>query len=220
MRGAITINYSSSHSATYEKDTSQIALISNQKTLVAAYDSLGLADIGKDKSPSGIHSKYSRIKICVIDFSKKPSIYLNFFLKPAEIRRIYWQSRIVKGGKEYKIYWAKKKEKQGKIIAETMTISHEPWVDDDKSIASNYPWKIYIATGEYKNGPASPTYDKKCFKRLSDDEFGDFFSIIVSYLNAWETIIGAPLIKALQEKKSRRFVEVDETLDDVNIEEN
>lgn len=183
---------------TDKHDISQITVIMNKKTLAAACDALELANIERDKSPAGIHGKYSRIKLCVFDFSKNPSILLNFYLKPTEIRRLYWQARVVKGNKEYSVAWQKKKERKNMVVAECMVIAHEPWMDKEKKTLSRYPWKIGIATGEYKNGSSKPVYDKRAEKRLSDDEFEDFLCAIVTYLNAWETIAGAPLLKEIK----------------------
>lgn len=203
-----------------KNDIAQIAFITNQKNLISACDALELADIRKDKSPAGIHAKYSRIKITVTDFSIKPSTILSFYLKPAEIRRLYWQARVIKGAKEFSVSWQKKKERKGKIVAESMTISHEPWRNKEKQERSNYPWKINISAGEYQNGSNKPFYDKRVFKVLSDDEFEDFFSAIVAYLHAWEAIVGAPLVNDIHRQMANRFMEKDKTLDESVAENN
>jgi hypothetical protein len=200
-------------------DFSQIAFITNQKNLISACDALELADIRKDKSPAGIHARYSRIKITVTDFSNKPSTILSFYLKPTEIRRLYWQARVIKGPKEFSVAWQKKKNRKGKVVAESMSVTHEPWRNKEKQERSNYPWRVSISSGEYPKGSSKPVYDKRVLKLLSDDEFEDFFGSVVSYLNAWETIIGAPLIKDIHLRMSTRFQEKDESID-VSGEEN
>jgi hypothetical protein len=195
-------------------EISQIAFITNQKNLVSACDALELADIGKDKSPAGIHTKYSRIKITVTDFSNKPSTILSFYLKPAEVRRLYWQARVVKGTKDFSVSWQKKKDRKGKVIAESMTISHEPWRNKEKQERFHYPWRINISSGEYPKGLSKPVYDKRVFKLLSDDEFEDFLSTVVAYLNAWETVVGAPLLKEIHHRMINRFREKEVMIED------
>ena len=56
----------------YQTDPTQIAFLSNKKTLVAACDYLQPPDLNgdPDKCPASLHARYSRIKINVADFEK------------------------------------------------------------------------------------------------------------------------------------------------------
>ena len=58
----------------YDTDVTQIAFITNRKTLVAACDYLQDPDLDgdPDKCPSSLHARYSRIKINVTNFDKEP----------------------------------------------------------------------------------------------------------------------------------------------------
>jgi len=190
---------------TYDKnELSQIAFNTNNKTLISACDSLSLAT-AEDKCPAGIHSKYSRVRIAVTDFSREKSDYLTFHLKPEEIRRIYKdvqfhrQMKLLGKAAQYQVGWQKKKPREDKILAEAMTISYEAEM--------GIPWKIKISAGFF-DGPgmkAKATYNRHVQKFLTDMEFEDFLCKIVSYLDAWETVIGATYMRDLNRQLTDRF---------------
>lgn len=72
-------------------DVSQIAFITNRKTLIAACDYLQAPDLNgdPDKCPASLHARYSRIKLVLTDFEKEPSVVLSYNLDPSEIRLLY-----------------------------------------------------------------------------------------------------------------------------------
>ena len=189
--------------STRENELSQIAFNTNRKTLIAACDYLELAT-PDDKSPAGLHAGYSRIRLTVTDFAGEKPTFLTFFLKPEEIRRLLgdvrWhrQMELLERKVPYKQEWAKKKPKEGKVVAEALSISYEP--------SMGVPWKISIADGFYASEDAkSPTYTRKAAKFLTAIEFEDFLCKIVTYLDNWEIVIGAPYMKALHTKLAARF---------------
>jgi hypothetical protein len=193
---------------THNVDATQIAFITNQKTLIAACDSLQAPDFNnpKDKSPASLHAKYSRIKINVTDFSKTPTVFMCFYLQPQEICALYDDAKKVKGtAQEYKWGSQKKKEQGGKTTAEAITVARNPYRDAEKTVVSNYPWTIKISHGTYPNGPNDkPNYDKNAYKMLSDVEFVGFLCSIVRYMSAWEVVMGAPIIKRIDAIKKAR----------------
>ena len=187
----------------YDKiDYSQITYMTNRKTLISACDSLELPDFNdeKEKSFSNIHGRYSRIKICVTDFSASPSVFVRFFLTPAQIRRIHRQTMIAKGKTEFSVKWIKKASKP---VTETLIITREPFKIDASgnktTVAASHPWKFRISVGE-----------KAATKMLTDEEAEDFFTTIVTYLNAWETAMAPAHITKVRQKLANRFKERDE----------
>jgi len=190
---------------TYEKnEPSQVAFITNNKTLLSACDYLELAT-SDDKCPAGLHAGYSRIRLAVTDFSKEPSVYLTFHLKPEEIRRLHTdvqfhrQMKLLGKAAPYQADWHKKKPKEGKICAEALSISYE----SEMSV----PWKIKISSGFYASDAmnAKASYNKFTQKFLTDIEFEDFLCKIVTYLTNWESVVGAPYMRDLHKQLAERF---------------
>lgn len=176
-----------------KNDYKQITINTNNKSLIAASDLLSLADINKDKNPAGIHAGYSRIVLTINQFANKsestPSSILSFYLKPRDIRYISDELKNWVSGTAFKEQWYGKRNG----VARALSISYE-------SGMGKTPWKFVISQGTYK-GEENPKYDKTVQKFLTLKEFKLFLIDIITYLNNWETIIGASLIKEIHARK-------------------
>lgn len=174
-------------------DISQIAFISNQKTLMAACDYLQTPDPNSDsdKCPASLHARYSRIKLILTDFEKNPSVILTYNLKPSEIRLLYEKIRVLTMT-ERTFDWSTTKDFSsfGSNHAAVFRMVREPMRNNQKA---NYPWSVSIRTGTTENGKFKPAQNVRKF--LSDDEILKFFIDIVTYLNVWEITHGAPFIR-------------------------
>lgn len=193
----------------FDIDPTQIAFISNRKTLIAACDALKLPVIGngRDKTPASLHGKYSRIRINVNDFDKEPSVFVSFNLNPAEVRRVLSKVRMINMGmKDYAMNWTKRIETDHGVLAEALSIFRRPYVNEAKTETANYPWTVKIQAGGYpdKGLKSKPNYTKTACKLLSDNEIEDFFATAVNYIDKWEIFNTGELLSAIGVVKKER----------------
>ena len=184
-------------------DVSQIAFITNRKTLIAACDYLQAPDLNgdPDKCPASLHARYSRIKLILTDFEKEPSVVLSYNLEPSEIRLLY-QKICMLTMTERDYVWSTTKDFSsfGSNRMEAIKITRQPKRNDQKV---NYPWTISITVGASANGKFQP--EKSAKKFLSDDEIQKFFGDIAAYISVWEMTFGAPFIRnVIEPYKAKR----------------
>ena len=198
-------------------DVSQIDCIQNHATLISACSGLVLADLNdeKDKSPSRIHGRYSRIKVNVTDYASKPSVFVSFYLTPSEIRRLHRRAYTSRENTEYKIYWFKRHEKTvvdaaaRRVKAESLSIVRCPWGMDFKTKSlrldangkpkrMGLPWLITIQTGSCTIDGKNFTAGKTASKKLTDEQFEDFLSNIVRHMEVWEMTFGCQLLRTVE----------------------
>ena len=190
----------------YQTDPTQIAFLSNKKTLVAACDYLQPPDLNgdPDKCPASLHARYSRIKIHVTDFEKNPSVFLSFNLDPSEIRLLYQKiSMLTMTEREFSWAVTKNYGAFGSDRMEIFNITRVPLRNGEKA---KYPWTISISTGTSAKNSGKFQSEKSARKLLSDDEMQRFFGDIVAYISVWEMTFGAPFIRNVIEpyKKERK----------------
>lgn len=185
-------------------DVSQIAFITNQKTLIAACDYLQPPDLNgdPDKCPASLHARYSRIKLILTDFESNPSVFLTYNLDPSEIRLLHEKIGMLTMT-ERNFDWSTTKDFSsfGNNWMEVFRITRMPMRNNQKA---KYPWAISIRAGTSENGKFKAEQEVRKF--LSDDEIQKFFIDIVAYLNVWEMTHGAPFIRNVIEpyKAERR----------------
>ena len=171
-------------------DVSQIAFITNRKTLIAACDYLQAPDLNgdPDKCPASLHARYSRIKLVLTDFEKEPSVVLSYNLDPSEIRLLYQKiCMLTMTERDYGWSTTKDFSSFGSNRMEAIKITRQPKRNDQKV---NYPWTISITVGASANGKFQP--EKSAKKFLSDDEI-------------WEMTFGAPFIRnVIEPYKAKR----------------
>lgn len=187
----------------YDTDVTQIAFLSNRKTLVAACDYLQPPDLDgdPDKCPASLHARYSRIKINVTDFDKEPSVFLSYNLEPSEIRLLY-QKICMLNMTDREFEWGTTKDFSsfGSNRMEMIKVTRQPKRNNQRV---NYPWTIAITAGTSAGGKFQP--EKSVKKFLSDDEIQKFFGDILAYISVWEITLGAPLIRnTIEPYKARR----------------
>lgn len=188
----------------YRTDPSQIAFLSNRKTLVAACDYLQPPDLNgdPDKCPASLHARYSRIKINVTDFEKNPTVFLSFNLDPSEIRLLHQKiCMITMTEREFEWGVTKNYGTFGSDRMDMISISRKPLRNGQKA---NYPWSISISSGKTAADKKFQP-EKSARKLLSDDEIQRFFGDIMAYISVWEMTFGAPFIRnVIEPYKAKR----------------
>lgn len=189
----------------YQTDITQIAFISNKKTLIAACDYLQAPDLQgePDKCPASLHARYSRIKINVTDFEKNPTVFLSFNLDPSEIRLLYQKiCMITMTEREFSWGVTKNYAAFGSDRMEVFNITRAPLRNGEKA---KYPWTISISTGTASKNGGKFQSEKSARKLLSDDEIQRFFGDIMAYISVWEMTLGAPFIRnVIEPYKAKR----------------
>lgn len=200
----------------------QMSCFTNNKAVVELMNKLKLTTPGhgshlhrvgeKDKDGHALYN--SLIGINIVDYEKKPSVFVKENITPSQLKELY--NEAIMKRKEYRFSGNGQKifgnpDKDGYCIARTLNIFRQGcYVQGQKTIIKNYPWTISIQNGKGIKETNSSTGGTSCKKgsfiiekeakiNLTD---GDFFALLdgaYTYLTAWENYCSHGFIKANEE---------------------
>ncbi|MCC2254596.1 hypothetical protein LKD70_09225 [Ruminococcus sp. CLA-AA-H200] len=196
----------------------------NNKAVIELINKLQYPQAGKgsflhrkartEKDKNGQYLPASLIGINVVNYSVKPSVFVQENITPSELKELYYEAILKRNNYQFsgngqKIFGPV--DKDGYATARSIQICRQgSFKQGDQLITKNYPWTVTIQngkgikeinknTGGTKIKSGSFVCEKKASINLSDGDFFTFLDEAVTYLLAWENYISHSYIKANEE---------------------
>ena len=206
--------------------TGQIAVHKTDKKLLEFIDGLNAAPL---QDYAAVHAGavrpyekdgqrvYSVIRIVAQDYSRKGELSVRARANIAPEEAVYIAEMVKSGVKDFKFEAVKifgKPDNQGYCPMTKLWISRSEVTADGETL--NRPWKVDIENGKGKKAQGksggsycqSGTYvlEKKVFLNFTDYEFFRLMCAVERYINIWEMVHGAPLIREGRPARDEQFV--------------
>jgi len=208
-----------------ERITGQIAVHKTDKKLLEFIDGLNFAPV---QDYAAIHAGavrpfeqngqrvYSVIRLVAQDYSRKRENSVRVKANIAPEEAVYIAEAVKSGVRNFKFEAVKifgNPDSQGYCPMTKLWFSRSEATADGEVL--NRPWKVDIENGkgrkaQAKNGGAhcqSGTYvlEKKVFLNFTDYEFFKLMCAVERYINVWEMVNGAPLLRDGRKARDAQF---------------